>query len=659
MSGNAKLKKINSRIIGTIFALTLLIPSNIGIEFYGINFEDVPLIFVFFYLLFEKVSKFEIKKFDRVFFIFIFFFILYTTFLVEEIKIFNQTNLRFYFYFTLSYLSVDYFKKNNNKVLEFFEPLSIVMIANFVLILFQISLPGTIDGWISNNTNSTNIFVSGRLGGFQGGGPNVIGIFCAIYSLICIYKLLTADDSKKYLIENKTNTFLLILSLINLLFTFSRGSFLALAIGIFSLLLFTEKYSRSFKYKIVITATLFGVIAMYMFPSIFLKESNRTFLNSLGLQNTELFTGVGGGNYIKSVYKDYLITLEEDVLNNQFNISYTDSDYELKSNESVTSSSTPVEGYLKLKFDYKDNFLPRSIISFFYSDDGDEWKQLGSNHTNGLIIDLIENDSYFEVGGWGDGQSPGGQHLSGFLNKVVIQTDEYKREFTFSKSNRDKDYYLLTPELRNEYENNVDYRINSIRLDRPRDYWVALPNEVNLSGKDFEIVVFLNLDSVPKGHETLFSQSSIFRLNEEFNDQSWKWSIIDGRMYFFWIEEVISGYANIVGGQSLRSGKLISTDGNFDSIISNFSLSQYDEITTSHNGFLTMAVEYGLLITLLILFFIIYLILKNYNKENEIEVALLFMLLTQNITNDLIYAPDVAIYFWIIPFYFLASILED
>ena len=659
MSGNAKLKKINSRIIGTIFALTLLIPSNIGIDFYGINFEDLPLIFVFFYLLIEKVNKFEIKKFDRVFFIFIFFFVLYTSFLVEEIKIFNQTNLRFYFYFTLSYLCVGYFKKNNNKVLEFFEPLSIVMIANFGLILFQTSLPGTIDGWISNNTNTTNIFVSGRLGGFQGGGPNVIGIFCSIYSLICIYKLFASDDSKKYLIENKTNTFLLILSLINLLFTFSRGSFLALAVGIFSLLLFTEKYSRSFKYKIVITATLFGVIAMYMFPSIFLKESNRTFLNSLGLQNTELVTGVGGGNYIKSVYKDYLITLEKDVLNDQFNISYTDSDYKLKSNESNIFSSAPVEGYLKLKFDYRDNFLPRSIISFFYSDDGDEWKQLGSNHTNGLIIDLIENDSYFEVGGWGDGQSPGGQKLSGFLNKVVIQTDDYKREFTFSKSNRDKDYYLLTPELRNEYENSVDYRNNSIRLDRPRDYWVALPNEVNLSGKDFEIVVFLNLDSVPKGHETLFSQSSIFRLNEEFNDQSWKWSIIDGRMYFFWIEEVISGYANIVGGQSLRSGKLISTDGNFDSIISNFSLSQYDEITTSHNGFLTMAVEYGLLIILLILFFIIFLIIRNYKKENEIEVALLFMLLTQNLTNDLIYAPDVAIYFWIIPFYFLASILED
>ena len=66
-----------------------------------------------------------------------------------------------------------------------------------------------------------------------------------------------------------------------------------------------------------------------------------------------------------------------------------------------------------------------------------------------------------------------------------------------------------------------------------------------------------------------------------------------------------------------------------------------------------------ILIIFLILFFIIYLIIRNYNKENEIEVALLFVLLTQNITNDLIYAPDVAIYFWIIPFYFLANILED
>ena len=659
MSGYAKLIKINSWFIGTIFALTLLIPSNVGINFYGINLEDLPLIFVFFYLAIKKIKNFENKKFDRIFFTFIFFFVIYTSFLVDDLKIFNQTNLRFYFYFSLTYLCVDFFKRNNDKILDFFEPLSIVMIANFVLIIFQISLPGTLDGWISNNTNSMNIFTNGRLGGFQGGGPNVIGIFCAIYSLICIYKLSSAKDSKTYLLENKANSFLLVISLINLLFTFSRGSFLALLVGLFSLLIFTDKYSRSFKYKMLITATVLGVITIYIFPSIFLKESNRSFLNSLGIQNTKIFTGVGGGNYIKSVYKDYLITLEEDILSDQFNISYSDSDYESKSVEDNTSSSTPVEGYLKLKFDYQDNILPRSIVSFFYSDDEVIWNQLGSSHTSGVIIDLIVNDSYFEVGGWGDGQSPGEQQLSGFLNKVVIQTDEYKREFTFSKSNRDKDYYLLTPELRNEYKNNVEYKNNSIRLDRPREYWVALPNEVNLSGKDFEIVLQVDLDSVPKGHETLFSQSSILRLNEEFNDQSWKWSLIDGRMYFFWIEEVISGYSNFVGGQSLRSGKLISTDGKFDSIISNFSLSQYDEITTSHNGFLTMAVEYGLFIVILILIFIIYLIIRNYNKENESELAILFMFLSQNITNDLVYAPDVAIYFWFVPFYFLANVLKD
>ena len=63
-------------------------------------------------------------------------------------------------------------------------------------------------------------------------------------------------------------------------------------------------------------------------------------------------------------------------------------------------------------------------------------------------------------------------------------------------------------------------------------------------------------------------------------------------MYFFWIKDVTSGYSNFLGGQSLRSGKLISQNGQFNSIISDFSLSQYDEITTSHNGFLTMGVEY-------------------------------------------------------------------
>ena len=64
----------------------------------------------------------------------------------------------------------------------------------------------------------------------------------------------------------------------------------------------------------------------------------------------------------------------------------------------------------------------------------------------------------------------------------------------------------------NEFDDYVEYQNNSIRLDRPRNYWVALPNEVNLSEKDFEIIIELNLNSIPKGHETLFSQSSILKI---------------------------------------------------------------------------------------------------------------------------------------------------
>ena len=34
------------------------------------------------------------------------------------------------------------------------------------------------------------------------------------------------------------------------------------------------------------------------------------------------------------------------------------------------------------------------------------------------------------------------------------------------------------------------------------------------------------------------------------------------------------------------------------------------------------------------------------------------MMITQNLTNDLIYAPDVAIYFWLIPIYFFEKSLR-
>ena len=93
-----KLSKINSGTVGSFFALTLLIPQNIGINFYGINLEDIPLILIFIILLIKKIKNLSFQTYDKLFMFFITFFVIYTTLFVQEVRIFNQTNLRFYFY---------------------------------------------------------------------------------------------------------------------------------------------------------------------------------------------------------------------------------------------------------------------------------------------------------------------------------------------------------------------------------------------------------------------------------------------------------------------------------------------------------------------------------------------------------------------------------
>ena len=655
--------KINSKNIGRIFALTLLIPANYGVNLLGINLEDIPLIFLFLLLIFQKFKNFNLTKFDKVFYIFLISFIIYTSFISSEFSFFNQVNLRFYFYFFLGFLCIDLISGNKESILEIFNQLWIVMLANFFLVVFQIQLPGTIDGWVLNNSGSTNPLTSGRLGGFQGGGPNVIGIFCAVYVLICIYKFSISDNFKKYFFTDKFNTVFLLIALINLYLTFSRGSYLALFVGLILILFFSENIDKSSKIKIFSVGLILSFGIIFFYPSIFLKQSNRSFLNSLGINNVEIVSGSGGGNYIKEVYKDYLITLDKEILKEEFNIVYSDNHIIPEETQSKELEDSPAEGFLKFKFDYRDTILPRSIVSFYYSNDGLNWNQIGSDHTSGLVINLIENTSFFEVGGWADGQSPGGSYLDGFIKKVEINTSKTKKEINFIENNRDKDYFIYLPMTDQYYDNRNDgkivYKDDAIYIKRPRSYWIALPNENNISGEDFEIIIQLELDNIPKGNETLFSQSSILSNDGNINNQSWKWSIIDGRMYFFWVEDIVSGYSNFLGGQSLRSGKLIFNNGKFDSSISEFTLSQYDEITTSHNGFLTMSVEYGLLPVLIIVISILYLILKNINKDNTLEIVIFSMLITQNLTNDLIYAPDVAIYFWLVPIFLLKRTLKN
>jgi len=661
MKGVMNLTEDKVKLVGYTFAISLLIPPNVGLNIMGLNFEDLPLIFLFGYLFYLKLDDYKknnLDKFDIYFLIFLSVFVLYTNIFVESRGIFNQTNLRFYFYFFLSFLVVSICDSDKNKIEKIFEPLSLVMVINLFIILTKFEINGNLNGWISNNTAGINPFTSGRLGGLQGGGPNVIGIICAISALVYIFKIFNSEDSNINLKSNKFNLFIILISLLNLYLTYSRGSYLALGVGFLILLLATDSIKKQNKFYFVILMSVLTLFFIYINPSIFLKQTNRGFLNELGFNNASLIQGTGGGNYIKSVYKEYLVTLDDKTLLDEFNITYSAS--EKNTNKKLLENTEgPVDGgFLKLEFIYRDNYLPRSVISFHYSNNGTQWEQIGFDHTNGTVINLIQNDSYFEVGGWGDGQSNDDSYLDGVINEVEIKTETSINRYEFPKYKRGIDYFVLTPKLRNVYRGDLKYSESGIQLERPRDYWLALPNYVDLSKKDFSIVVGLDIDEIPKGNETIFSQSSILRLNEEFNDQSWKWSIVDGRMYFFWIENVDNGYSNYLGGQSLRSGKLISLDGKFQSIMSDFNISQYDEITTSHNGFLTMSVEYGILPVAFLLLSFLYLVFNNLNRNYLFEHIIFTMFLVQNLTNDLIYSPDIAIYFWIVPVYFLKNILR-
>ena len=661
MKGIMNLTEDKVKLVGYTFAISLLIPPNVGLNIMGLNFEDLPLILLFGYLFYLKLDDYKknnLDKFDIYFLIFLSVFMLYTNIFVESRGIFNQTNLRFYFYFFLSFLVVSICDSDKNKIEKIFEPLSLVMVINLFIILTKFEINGNLNGWISNNTAGINPFTSGRLGGLQGGGPNVIGIICAISALVYLFKIINSEVSNMSLKSNKFNLFIIFISLLNLYLTYSRGSYLALGVGFLILLLATDSIKKQNKFYFVILMSVLTLIFVYINPSIFLKQTNRGFLNELGFNNASLIQGTGGGNYIKSVYKEYLVTLDDKTLLDEFNITYSAS--EKNTNKKLLENNEgPVDGgFLKLDFIYRDNYLPRSVISFHYSNNGTQWEQIGFDHTNGTVINLIQNDSYFEVGGWGDGQSNDDSYLDGVINEVEIKTETSINRYEFPKYKRGIDYFVLTPKLRNVYRGDLKYSESGIQLERPRDYWLALPNYVDLSKKDFSIVVGLDIDEIPKGNETIFSQSSILRLNEEFNDQSWKWSIVDGRMYFFWIENVDNGYSNYLGGQSLRSGKLISLDGKFQSIMSDFNISQYDEITTSHNGFLTMSVEYGILPVVFLLLSFLYLVFNNLNRNYLFEHIIFAMFLIQNLTNDLIYSPDIAIYFWIVPIYFLKNILR-
>ena len=290
-------------------------------------------------------------------------------------------------------------------------------------------------------------------------------IIHVVLSWLISFNILNSQNLFNYIKIQKFNTLILLISLFNLYLTYSRGSYLALAIGCIILLLTTNSLKRKIKFYLFTFLTIFTLIFIYLNPSIFLKQTNRGFLNDIGIKNVSLFKGVGGGSYIKSIYKEYLITLDDKILSEKFNITYSESEKRNNKISTINNAENITDGYLKLKFDYRDGYLPRSVISFYFSNNGIDWEQIGFDHTNGELIDLIENDSYFEVGGWGDGQSNDGSYLDGNIKKVIINSNSESYMYEFRSFRRGLDYYILTPVLRNVYRGEIQFTESGVVLE--------------------------------------------------------------------------------------------------------------------------------------------------------------------------------------------------
>ena len=302
-----------------------------------------------------------------------------------------------------------------------------------------------------------------------------------------------------------------------------------------------------------------------------------------------------------------------------------------------------VEGFIKLKFDKRDTILPRSIISFYTSKDGENWDMVGYERTSGAIINLNKNSAYIEIGGHSDGQSFGNTFLDSTIKEVDIISNNKSTNVEFTKNNLNKDYFVFKPNQVNNYNANITFENNGIKLFRPNKYWLAIENNLDFS-EDFEIILRLSFPEIPQRRQTLISNTSV--INGQI--QSWKFETDDGRLFFSWADsEGVFLDKNNIGDKSLRSGVLIQQTGQLSntspSIVDPSFLSQ---LTTAHNGYLTFSVEFGLMFSILFYLIIAFGMIKALsfiNSSNIFPYLAMVMFLLQNITNDMIYSPDMSV----------------
>ena len=306
-----------------------------------------------------------------------------------------------------------------------------------------------------------------------------------------------------------------------------------------------------------------------------------------------------------------------------------------------------VDGFVKIVYDKYQGILPRSTISFYTSKDGINWEIVGSKRTTGEVLNFNINNAYLEIGGHSDGQSFGNTFLGANIKKLMIKDKNKIEEISFFKKNLGEDYFVFKPNTFDNYTSNITFEQEGIKLFRPNKYWLAIENSYDFQN-DFEITMEISFPELPWEKQTLISNTS--RATNQH--QSWRIDINDGRFFLRWADEegsIKDSY--VLGDKSLRSGILSQKEGSLISkdspIVDPSFLSQ---LTTAHNGYLTFSVEFGLIWSIFLFSIFIYIFRKiysNINKQNyEIIIFLtLIIFLITNLTNDMLYSPDIYLLF--------------
>ena len=95
---------------------------------------------------------------------------------------------------------------------------------------------------------------------------------------------------------------------------------MSLLLGVFA---FIYLRKQNLKQLIIIISTfILGLLGFLNFfnSEILLKESDRGFLTQIAFENINLFRGLGPGNYVESIYKDYFLSINPKILEENLNI---------------------------------------------------------------------------------------------------------------------------------------------------------------------------------------------------------------------------------------------------------------------------------------------------------------------------------------------------